>query len=85
MCPDLPTNTDQPPRRIADDPVLAQSLDMVLARAFGSRQWSSREELLWAAMTVWAPTAVVEAIQQLPRVAYQHPAEVRAELLLPDS
>lgn len=81
MCPDLPTTE---PRRVADDPVLAQSLEMVLARAFGPHQWSTREELLWAAMTVWAPTAVVEAIQQLPRAAYQHAAEVRSALVLPD-
>lgn len=69
-------------RRVVDDPALAPSLAMVLDRAFKSRG-ATRSDLLWSAMTVWAPHDVVAAVTHLPDRIYWSADEVRDLLVVP--
>lgn len=63
-------------------PDLAPSLRMVLARAFEDDGPVSGDDLLTAALRVWAPPELLAAMQALPGRGYHEPDEVAA-LLLP--
>ena len=78
-----PERPPSPRRRlVADDPALDLSLTMVLDRAFASSSCSSRQELFWTAMSVWAPTAILMAIDGLPDRSFHSAEEVRRLLAL---
>lgn len=68
---------------MAEDPHLAPSLAMVLDRAFAPHRHPTRSDLLWCAMTVWAPPEVVSAIGALPDRIYWNDHEVREALVVP--
>lgn len=55
---------------------------MVLDRAFASSPCPSRQDLFWTAMSVWAPTAILMAIEGLPERGFRSAEEVRRLLTL---
>lgn len=70
-------------RRVADDPALGPSLAMVLDRAFTPHRSPTRSDLLWSAMTVWAPPDLVRAIGELPDRRFWSGEEVTDLLVVP--
>jgi hypothetical protein len=69
-------------RRVCERADLAPSLDMVLSRAFAPRGAKvSRDELLRAALEVWAPAEILAAVQALPAAHFDTPEDVM-ELLV---
>lgn len=61
---------------ILDDPAMRPSLLMVADRAFTEHERPSRDDLVWAAMSVWAPSPVIDVLLLLPDRTYSDADEV---------
>ncbi|MBU2697652.1 hypothetical protein CCO04_21405 [Pimelobacter sp. 30-1] len=81
----MPRDRSEMGRRDCERPDLAPSLAMVLSRAFTPPAAGvSRDEVLRAALEVWAPAEILAAVQALPDARFDAPEDVM-ELLITGS